>query len=75
MQQVYVVRPLAGNDYSALGVRFGVYEVLPGSARIVALCREEADARLLCKALQFFGETDTKPLGAPPASILVDPQS
>jgi hypothetical protein len=75
MRQNYVVRPLAEHDYgAALGLRFAVYEILSDGAQTVALCYEEAHARRLCRALQQFGDTGTKPLTAPPKPLLSDTQ-
>jgi hypothetical protein len=70
MQTKYVVRQLVRNEYAnAAGLRFAVYELLSDSAQTVALFYDEAQARRVCNALQYFCEKGTKPLGATPMLI------
>jgi hypothetical protein len=75
MRSQYVVRPLSRKDFgAALGMRFAIYEIMSDGAQTVALCYEEAHAKRLCKAMQQFGDTGTKPLGGPMRTVLSDTQ-
>ena len=67
MRAKYAVRQLVKTDFgAAAGMRYAVYEFMSDFAQPVGLFYEKEQAHRVCRALQRFAESGTKPLNGTP---------